>query len=161
MAKVKRTSSFDALNKTFKELDAVTGHVGWLNTAHYASGQPIAYIASIHEFGAASRNILPRPFMRPTIAEKRDEWNRLFERGIKAILRGKETAHSVMEKIVSRATGDVQKTISDLWTPALKEATVKARARRRHSKEITESLRKPLIDSGMMFQSISYRVDEE
>ena len=40
-----------------------------------------------------------------------DEWNRLFERGIKAILRGKETAHSVMEKIVSRATGDVQKTI--------------------------------------------------
>ena len=45
---------------------------GWGDT--YPTGEPLALIAAINEYGAPSRGIPPRPFMRITIAAHRSEW---------------------------------------------------------------------------------------
>lgn len=45
---------------------------GWGDT--YPSGQPLALVAAINEYGAPSRGIPPRPFMRMTLAAHRSAW---------------------------------------------------------------------------------------
>lgn len=105
--------------------------------------------------------IPPRPFMRPTVAEKTPEWKKILLDGSKAILRGNATSQLVMEAVSSKAAGDIAKTIARIWQPPLKEATVKARARRLKSHEITQSLRKPLVDTGMLIQSITHVVEND
>jgi hypothetical protein len=48
--------------------------VGFPATAIYPDGTPVATVAITHEYGAPSRNIPSRPFMRNTVAEKSAGW---------------------------------------------------------------------------------------
>lgn len=139
------------------------GQVGWFESAKYGDKKatPIAYVASIHEFGYPEGGIKPRPFFRPTIAKQKENWRNLVISGALAILAGRETMDTVLEKLGMQASGDVAKTITQLQEPALKEATVKARARRKASGKITKTLRKPLVDSGIMLSTLSWAVGNE
>ena len=133
MAKVTRTSEGGGLERiqtAIKELDKFKLMVGWLESAKYDDGKPVAGIAAVHEFGSPARGIPPRPFMRPTVENSKDDWIKLLESGARAILAGNETANSVMEKLGLLASGDIREAIAKEQTE-LSPITIALRKYRR------------------------------
>lgn len=139
---VRRTSNAATLSAHLRELDGVQARIGWFESAKYPDGTPVAYVAAIHEFGTTT--IPARPFMRPTLTEKRPAWMKLLENGAREVLRGNQSASAVLELVALKAAGDIRKTIASITSPPLSPITV---ARKGNSK--------PLIDTGQMFQSIT------
>lgn len=160
MAEVKRQNptAFKVLTDRLNELDGKEVAVGWFESTHEANGAQTAYIASIHEYGAPSKNIPPRPFMRPTIAREEKNWQSLLQSGAKQIIKGSTTIEAVYGLLGAKASGDIAKTIASIHSPPLKEKTVQARARKRKSRTITDTLRKPLVDDAIMIGSVTWRV---
>jgi hypothetical protein len=157
MAGVRREPNV-VVQEALKELARMKenkGKVGWLESNNYPDGTSVAYVALIQEMGSPKNGIPPRPFFRPTIAAKSNTWKNQFKSGARAILAGNETASTVMEKVVSGATGEIRKTISQLKTPELSLATIQ----RRQSRGNTSA--KPLIDTGLMLQTLTYSVGTE
>jgi hypothetical protein len=156
----KNPQAFSQLEARLKELGKFEVKAGWFSSSVYGNGTPIAYVAAIQEYGYAAGGIPPRPFMRPTIARERNNWIALMRSGAKAILAGNETVASVLDKIGGKAAGDVAKTIASITSPALKTATIAARARKRADRTVTASLSKPLVDSGIMVDSLTHVVEK-
>lgn len=136
------------------------GKVGWDKSAVYEDGTPVAYVAAIQEFGYPAGGIRSRSFMRSTAAEQRDAWRLLAEDGARAILNGGATIDILLEGIGLQAAGDIAKKITQIHTPALKRATVRARMRRRADGKTVGNLTKPLVDTGYMVNSITNVVEE-
>lgn len=133
------------------------GKVGWFESAKYPDGTPVAYVASIQEFGSGS--IPPRSFMRSTAAHKRDEWKDNMKKGADAIANGGETMSSVMEKVGLGAAGDIRKTIATLTEPPLKQATINARLSKMADGKTVGNLDKPLVETGHMLNTLTNTVE--
>jgi hypothetical protein len=151
----------------------------------YADVAYVAEVAATHEFGAPSKNIPARPFIRPTIKNKENEWRDIALKKSKSVVKGKFSAHDLMELIGQTAVGDIRKTIKTLWAPPLKASTINARIRkytndpelsestrkRRESKlnnkkipllaALPEGLYKPLIETGLMLATLTHSVEDE
>lgn len=164
MAKVRRVPgpAADRFKVAMAELakDKVA-KVGWFESAVYENGTPVALVAAVHEFGAPSKNIPPRPFFRPTIAREEGAWRDLARRGAKAILNGTTTAQNALEALGGKAAGDVAKTIASITSPPLKPATINAKRRRRADKKTVGGLSKPLVDTGLMISSLTHTVEDK
>lgn len=130
--------------------------VGIIEHQHYDDNTPVAYIASIHEYGSPSNNIPPRPFMRPTISEKKSEWAKIG----KQILQNGGGVDSMLEMVGLRASADIVESISKIDSPPLQEATIKARNRKYKSKS-PKSSTKPLVDTKRLISSISHIVTDK
>lgn len=175
--------------------------VGIIEHQHYDDNTPVAYIASIHEYGARFTvperkatiyrkiakngdwtskhgsefvkkensnfatevtipahivNIPARPFMRPTISEKKGEW---AKRG-KQVLRNGGSVEDMLNLVGGKAASDIVETISKIETPSLQKSTIKARERKYKSKS-SESPTKPLVDSKLLKSSISHVVTDK
>jgi hypothetical protein len=154
--------AFETLNARIKELDGIEVRVGWFSSNVYPDkyATPVAYVAAIQELGSPKNKIPPRPFMRPTVMKQWSNWQALMLKGAKAILKGTWSAREVMDALGAQVAGDIAKTIRSIWTPPLKEATVRARARKYSSGEITDSLRKPLVATARLVDSISHVVSD-
>lgn len=140
---VRRTGpGVEAFTKALNDLDRLEARAGWFETARDEHGTPVASKAVFNEFGTA--HIPPRPFMRPTVAEKGKAWMTQLGDGAKAILRGETTAHDVLERVALTAAGDVAVKISEVNSPPLSPKTVA----RKGSK-------KPLVETGQMIQSVT------
>lgn len=137
------------------------GKVGWFETAKYPDGTPVAYVASIQEFGSPQNGIHPRPFMRPTIAKRALSWKILAGQGARAMAQGKYSLSQILDGIGQQAAGDIARTISEIQSPRLKDATVKARMRRYADKRTVGNLTKPLVDTGYMISSIQSTVEDK
>lgn len=135
------------------------GKVGWNQSAIYPDGTPVAYVASIQEFGYPAGGIRSRSFMRSTIKKCRDAWRALAEQGAKAMMNGSYTMDDVLDGIGMQAKGDIVKTISEIQDPSLAAATVMARRRRRADKKTVGNLTKPLVDTGYMIATIDNTVE--
>src|SRR3954467_6900703 len=131
-----------------RDLTGLRGKVGWFETAHYPNGVPVAYVASIQEFGYPAGGIPPRLGLRATAREKTGEWREIAQRGAKAALKGTTTAYNAMELLGLKAAGDVRKHIAQVVSPPLKPATIQARLRKHANKSKVGNLTKPLVDSG-------------
>lgn len=147
--------SLDDLKIKIQQIGEKSGKVGWFETAKYEDGTPVAAIAAIQELGSPKNNIPPRPMLRSTASEKDREWTQLSKSGYKAMLAGNETEETVMNKLVLKAAGDVAKTISKIASPPLKQGTINARKRKRADKKTTGNLTKPLIDTGVLFATVT------
>lgn len=156
--KVRRTSTNGGTRQliaVMKELEGVVGKVGFFESAKYADGTPVAYVASIQEFGSAPQGIPARPFFRTTIAEQGGEWGDAFGKGAKAIAKGTYTPFQVMDAVGQLAAGDVKNKISEISEPPLDPDTIAARRRRYADKKTTGSLTKPLVDTAVMINSVT------
>ncbi len=161
-----------------KELSSVVGKVGWFESAVYPDGRPVAEVAAGNEFGIASRNIPPRPFMRPAISQNENKWKELAAQGALAVISGKETAESAMEKLTIAAQNDISKNIATLTAPALSPITLGVRKYKAQGKKITGATigeiaaklkagtldvtgvsDKPLEDSGLMSATLTSVVE--
>lgn len=158
---VRNRQGLEQLRVAVQGLGNTTGKVGWFETAKYPDGTPVAYVASIHEFGYAAGSIPPRPSMRPTIAAQSKEWALSFGKGATAAAKGNYTAAQVMDAVGLMAAGDVAKTISKITQPPLKPATVAARRRRYADQNTTGNLTKPLVDTALMVTSITHLTESK
>lgn len=119
------------------EFDGQVAKVGWFESAQYEDGTPVAFVATIQEFGAPAARIPPRPFFRPTIDEKSQEWVDSVAKGARAVAAGRLSATQVLEAVGQKAAGDVRYTISRVNSPALSPVTLLLRKWRREGKRIT------------------------
>ena len=156
-----KTDAGKNLEIALKGLEGKVAKVGWFEKSKYPDppNLPVAYVATIHEFGWPAKNIPPRPFMRPTIAKQANEWRDIAAKGALAILNGKTTSDKVMEAIGLKAAGDIRKMISSIWSPPLSPHTIAARLRKRSDKKTLGLLDKPLIDTGLMFATLTNTVE--
>ena len=182
MVTIKRVQSQEWKNFeiALKGLQRKVGKVGWFKGSKYddENQTSVAQVAVSNEFGNPSRNVPARPFMRPTISKKENEWKKIAEDGSKQLIKGNVTVYDLMEIIGQKATGDIKKTISEIWTPALKESTIKSRIRKytsspdlsiktrnKRSKQVKKfipsAIYKPLIDTGLMFATLINTVEDE
>lgn len=159
MAKVIHGKGIARLRKEIASINKARLEVGFFDTAVYPSGVPVAYVASIHEFGWGP--IPARPFMRPAIAEKRDTWVRNFLGGFKAVANGQLSTKQVLEQMGARITGHIKESIQSVTSPALQDSTVEARLRKLSSgvaATAKSSISKPLVATGQMINSVDYKV---
>ena len=180
MVKVTDTGRFDrAMRDLASKLGkSATLQVGFLDGATEADGTSVALIASIQEFGAPSRGIPPRPFMRTTIAEHSPTWGQQL------------TANMVATDLdVDRSLGmlgleigsQIQDTITKMSDPPLSPLTLMLRGMRSQAKfrdlpfgQLVTIARarlaagqtnyspsqKPLVDTGTLFNSVSSKVED-
>lgn len=160
--KIERVSGAGSkqLEIALKNLQGKVGKVGWFEKSKYENGISVAYVATIQEYGYPAKNIPPRPFMRPTIVKQQVEWRKVAESGSKAVIEGRSTIGNVMEAIGLKAAGDIRKTISAVWSPPLSPKTIAARLRKRSDKKTVGNLTKPLIDTGIMFGTLTNTVED-
>lgn len=143
MIKIRQRKLFDI------KPDSATLKVGWFSNTTYPDGTPVGYVASIHEYGNPARNLPARPFMMPTVDRKQSEWTDTL---IRTLQRDKDMPLSeAMEIIGNISSSDVAQTIKDITSPPLARSTVA-------QKEKKGSTDKPLIDTALLWQSLSYKV---
>ncbi len=173
-----------ALEDALKNLQNKVCKVGWIDRAKYPvtkndKNPPfIAEVVVSNEFGNPSKNVPARPFLRPTIEREENSWKKIGIQGAKKILKNQFRIEDVLDLIGSRAVSDIRKTIREVWSPALKPSTIYARMHKyAHDSDLSESTRKkrqkelkrftasglykPLIDTGLMFATIAYKVENE
>ena len=133
--------------------------VGYFPEAKYPDGTPVAYVATIQEFGHAPSGIPPRPTMRPTVEAQRTAWVRHAEAGARAVARGAIAPAQVLDSLGLLAAGDLRQTIANLQSPPLKQSTIDARRRTYADTGTTGNLAKPLVATALMVNSVSHEVE--
>lgn len=163
MAKVIYGKGIARMRKQMESLHKARLEVGYFDTARYPDGTPVAYIAAIHEFGYAGNNIPARPFMRPTIAKKKQEWVKYLQGGFKRVANGQMTVNAVLAQMGAAIAGQINESIVSVTEPPLKAATVAARKRKLSDggKDAKGSISKPLVATGVLTNleySLTYKV---
>lgn len=149
-----------ALQARLKQAQSIKNKVvkvGVVEHQHYDDDTPVALVAAAQEYG--TEHIPERPFFRPTIAENKSDWQNTI---IRAIVNG-GNGEQILETVGMLAAGQVQKTIASIDSPRLATSTLIARNRKRHKngrKPKAISI-KPLVDSGLMMASITYKVADK
>lgn len=142
---MKRTSTDNAgdISAILRAASVMRLQVGWFETARYSAGKPVAFVASVHEYGYTPKNIPPRPFMRPAYAANAEKWTKMAAGGFKAAIAGAIDLGDALEQIGGVAAGDIAKAIQAVTEPAIKY-------KRKNGST------KPLVDTGQMIQSVTY-----
>lgn len=169
----------ERLRLTLEGLAKAQVKVGFFPQAKYPDGTPVAYAATVQEFGSPKGKIPPRPFMRPTVDAKQKEWaTTVAAVARQSIVDGEPL--NVVEILGQTASGDIASTIRDIQSPALSPVTVLLRQWRKGGVQVTRktvalaarliaagaatvpggTAAKPLVDSGVMFNAVSYEVEQ-
>lgn len=121
-----------------------TVRVGFLEGATYPNGTSVPMVAAINEFGAPSHGQPPRPFFRRMIAAKEHEWAPALALQLKAM---NYDAGRALDRIGEGIAGQLKQSIVDLVDPPLAPSTI-----------ARKGFPKPLIDKGVLLQSVSHEV---
>lgn len=157
MAKVIHGRGIERLRKELESIKKARLEVGFFDTAVYPSGLPVAYVASVHEFGWGP--IPARPFMRPAMSSNRDTWTRNFLSGFKAVVNGNVSTKQVMEQMGMKISGQIKESIQSVTSPPLQDSTIEARLSRlaNGGKGAQGTISKPLVATGLMLNSVDYK----
>lgn len=147
--------------KNLTGLDKKVGKVGWFASSTYPNGTPVAYVASIQEFGVPEKNIPSRSFFRSTIAEKEKDWKSKARTLAKFLIKNEINADIFLETLTLVVAGDTRKKITQITSPALKQSTINARLRQRADKTTVGSLTKPLVDTRHMLNTLTNLVEDK
>lgn len=112
----------------------------------YEDGTSQAQVAFWNEFGT-TRGLPERPFIRTTADEKRNIYANFMKKEIDAIFHGVSTVRKSLERLGTKAQGDVRRKIKSIKTPPNAPSTIAAKGSSN-----------PLIDSSTMLKSIDYEV---
>lgn len=129
------------------ELENVEVQAGWLGNVNEENGTPVAYVATIHEFGSPAQGIPPRPMLEPTMQNNKDAYIKFLRLATKQVQNGDMSGQDAMDTLGELVRGDIQKTITEIKTPALKPETIKRKG-----------FDKPLIDSSTMINAVTHEV---
>lgn len=180
MAGVERSGDgLERLRVALEGLAKAQVKVGFFPQSKYPDGTPVAYAATVQEFGSPKGKIPPRPFMRPTVEQRRQEWSALIAGAARQAIES-GTPLDVVEVLGQTASGDIASTIREIQNPPLSPVTVLLRQWRRGGVQVTRktvalaarlidagmatvpggTAAKPLVDSGVMFNAVSYEVEQ-
>ena len=115
--------------------------IGFFETARYPNGTFVAQVARYNEFGTL--NIPMRPFFRNAINKNIKKWYATLQNAITQ----NATPSKALSIVGEVARADIIQSITDLRTPPNAESTIK-------QKKSTN----PLIDTGLMRRSVTYKV---
>ena len=104
-------------------------------------------LAAIHEYGAPSRNIPERSFVRASITLDQSKYGKFLLGEVKSLLLLKTTPMKIKQILGMQAAADVQMYMVNGKFAPLKAKTIKRKGSS-----------KPLIDTGQLRQSITYKV---
>ena len=144
------------LATAIRDIQSKKLRVGWFETARYQDGTPVAYVAAIQEFGHGA--IPPRPFMRPTIEAQRQAWRETLRKGAKQVLSERLTFEQMLTAFGMAAAGQVAESIKAVTAPPLSPRTLAARQAKKKTPGVSA---KPLIDTSLMFQSVTAQVSDK
>lgn len=136
------------LERVPEEFENMVAQIGFPSGINYEDGTSVAYVAAIQEFGAPAVGIPARPFMQPTVNEKKDTWVKTIEKSLPKVALGKMSAFDVLDLVGIQAAADIQTKISSIYTPPNAPATIRAKGSA-----------KPLIDTGLMLASVQNAVN--
>ena len=124
-----------------------TVRVGFFSTAKYPDGTPVAAVAAWNEFGVPDKNIPERPYMRNAIEDAEVVLMPILKEGIdpKDMALDARTAGRMGEAMKSH----IQREITTLIDPPNAPYTV-----------LQKGSSSPLIDSGVMRNSVDYEVKD-
>lgn len=162
-------------NLAKKVSQKTTAQVGFFETATYPDGTPVALIAAIQNFGAPSRGIPPRPFFTDVVKRGETRWPKVVAANLKAT---DYDVHRTLERVAMGIQGEVQQSIIDTSSPPLSPITIMLRGMRANDPDLVVTGKtvgiaarrvaegktnygasaKPLVDRGILLQSVSYRV---
>ena len=145
---VKRVVKNIDLRKKLNEMHNKKVAVGYFENATYTKDGksiPVALVASIMEFGAM--HIPARPTIRPSLEKNKAKYYDLINKAVVNSLNGSDFKTGLM--IVGKmGAEDIQAEIRNLQNPPLSIKTIQKKG---HSK--------PLMDTKVMFQSVTFKVD--
>lgn len=152
-----------ALNDRARMFQGAVAKVGIPAGKKYPDGTSIAYVGTIHEFGAPEVGIPQRSWLRSTRNARRDVWARDLAQGAQAVAQRRITLDGMLDAVGAAAAADVVATIAARIPPPLKPATVAARIRRARktnprfgAKSLPITISHPLIDTGALVAHISH-----
>jgi hypothetical protein len=135
--------------------------IGFLENSTYPDGTSTPMVAAVQEFGAPSKGIPPRPFMRNMIAAKSGEWPAAVA---ELIVDTDYDALRTLQLTGEAISGQLQQSIIDTNSPPLAESTLRARGVATSTKFNPADMgtfgAKPLVDTGHMLDSVTYQVKE-
>lgn len=152
------TAAWNRLDKALKDLRGTDLKVGWFSSNRYKNGRSVAANAVTHEFGSPSSGIPPRPFMRPTVAREENNWRRFIEQEAPKIIAGSQTVEGMLDALGLNIAGEIGRSISEVFSPPLKPATIRAKLRKLADSGTLGKVDKPLIETGLMFDSVTHTV---
>ena len=123
------------LNRIIREMIKDMGvEIGYWEgeTVHEPSGEDLAKIAVIHEFGCEEVSIVERSFFRSAFDENVDGINRYTEKLINSIVLGHLTMEQAIKKLAKFGMNLVKKKIDDSpnWAVGLSKSTIARRKRK-------------------------------
>lgn len=118
--------------------------VGIVEQATYENGDSVAQVAYWNEYGTA--HIPPRPFFRQTIAENKDGWP---DKAAEILRENGGNVPLTLKQMGEGVKGQIVETIQGFREPPNAAATVRKKG-----------FDKPLIDTGTLWRSIDYEVEE-
>lgn len=153
---------WEELARVFRGLSTAHVSVGLhADEEKYPDGATVAEIATYHEFGYG---VPQRAFFRPTIDANRDQYATLCRQVLTRILGRRLRLRQGLALIGMRVQADVRAAITELRSPPLKPATIKAKLRKsglrgRKAAAYVSGGANPLIDTGHLRQSVTYQVN--
>lgn len=121
--------------------------VGYFGNQKHSGKRPITMstLANFHEYG--TRKMPARPFIRPALKQNRMKYLKLAGKQITPCIFGRQTTTNVWHLLGAEAVKDIQDYMINGTFAPLKPATIERKGSS-----------KPLIDTGKLRQSITYRV---
>lgn len=116
--------------------------VGFFSTAKYPDGTFVSQVANQHEFGIG---VPERPFIRNAIKNAEDGVSELMEGHLKT--QSRQADRRIADTVGAHVAGEIQREIVRLREPPNAPSTI---ARKGSSN--------PLVDTGVMRQSVTWRV---
>ena len=146
--RINDTNRIPQAQANLRELNRYAVEIGIFGDSGSSSeGVSYVLIATVHEFGAAVKNIPERSFIRSTFDEKSDDWSNFIKKRISKVLSGAMPARQLYEMLGAKIASDIQTKIKTLQDPPNAASTVKQKGSSN-----------PLIDTGGMRMRVTHRV---
>lgn len=118
--------------------------VGFMEGSTYPDGTPVPAVAFWNEYGGPGRP--ERPFFRRMIAKDSPKWAPLVG---KAAVAANYDSSRVLAILGDRIKGELQASINQFQDPPISQETAERKG-----------FKKPLIDTAVMLNSITFEVDD-
>lgn len=127
--------------------------VGFFEGIRYDEKRSVAQVAKWNEYGVPKNigsKIPARPFMRPAVFEKKQEYEALLRSEYKKAIKDKKNTMVVLRKFGEMVVEAIKDQIRNGNYAPNAPATIKAKGGRS----------KPLIDTKLMLNSVDYKAEE-
>lgn len=137
--------------------------VGWFDDIQYDDGVYVAQVAYWNEYGTYASPA--RPFMRPMLHQSQRDIKELLKNSYARAVRENSDTQRVLMRVGEEVVWRIQKQILATTTPPNSPITINGGWMRNKKSGkpfyvIPKVGTHPLIDTGVMYQTVSYQVEE-